>query len=330
MKRRKHLSALVAVVVLTGSGALAGSALAQAFKPIRPIEAVVHAGPGGGSDVLARAIAEINEKEKLVPQRLQVVNKTGGGSAVANAYLAEKKGDTHTIGFTTNTFIVTALTRKEAKYTVKDLTPIARLLFDPTVAVVKADSPYKSMKDFIEEAKKNPGKLTQSGGSVTAIDNLYRILLQTATGAKWNFISFPGGGERISNLLGGNVHLLIQEVQEVGEHIRAGSLRIMTTFTEKRLPAYPDVPTIREEGIHIPDLNQVRAVVAPPGTPKEVVEFWEDFFARLLKTPSWKKFSEQNQFVDAYLKSRELGHFFDEQTKVLRSALQEAGVKLAR
>jgi putative tricarboxylic transport membrane protein len=326
MEQKTFLLTLVALVV----GSLPFStAWAQAFKPTRPIEVVVHATPGGGSDVLARAIAEINEKEKLVPQRMQVLNNSGGGSAVANAYLVEKKGDTHTIGLTTNTFIVTALIRKEAKYTVKDLTPVARLLFDPTVAVVKADSTYKSMKDFIEEAKKHPGKLTQSGGTVTAIDSLYRIFLQKAAGAKWNFISFTGG-ERISNLLGGNAHLLIQEIQEVGEHIRAGSLRVITTFTEKRLPAFPDVPTIREEGFNIPDLNQARAVVAPPGIPKEVVEFWEDFFARLLKTPSWKKFSEQNQFVDSYLKSSELAAFFDEQNKVLRSALQEAGVKLAR
>lgn len=327
MKQKIFILTFIAIVI--GSW-LSNSAWAQAFKPSRPIEVVVHAAPGGGSDVLARAIAEINEREKLMPQRMQVLNKPGGGSAVANAYLAEKKGETHTIGLTTNTFIVTALTRKEAKYTVKDLTSIARLLFDPTVAVVKADSTYKSMRDFIEEAKKNPGKLSQSGGSVTAIDSLYRILLQKATGAKWNFISFPGGGERISNLLGGNAHLLIQEVQEVGEHIRAGSMRTITTFTEKRLPAFPDIPTIREEGFDIPDLNQVRAVVAPPGIPKEVVEFWEDFFARLLKTPSWKKFSEQNQFVDAYLKGRDLAAFFAEQTKVLRSALQDAGVKLAR
>ena len=326
MKGKFFILTLLVVVASLPSRA----AWSQAFKPTRPIEVVVHAGPGGGSDVLARAIAEINEKEKLVPVRLQVVNKTGGGSAVANAYLGEKKGDTHTIGLTTNVWVVTPLTRKEAKYTLKDLTLIARLLFDPTVAVVKADSPYKSMKDFIEAAKKKPGQLTQSGGSVTAIDSLYRILLQKVAGAKWNFISFPGGGERISNILGGNAQLLIQEVQEVGEHVRAGTLRVIVTFTEKRLAAFPNVPTIREEGFDIPDLNQVRAVVAPPGIPQEVIEYWEDFFARLLKTPSWKKFSEQNQFVDSYLKSRELAQFFDEQTKVLRSALQEAGARVVR
>ena len=327
MEQKAFLLTLIAVVI---GNLPSGSAWAQAFKPTRPIEVVVHAGPGGGSDVLARAIAEMNEKEKLVPQRLQVVNKTAGSGAQAMAYLVEKKGDTHTIGLTTNTFIVTALTRKEAQYTVKDLTPIARLLFDPTVAVAKADSSYKSMNDFIEAAKKNPGQLAQSGGSVTAIDSLYRILLQKATGAKWNFISFPAGGERISNLLGGNVHLLIQEVQEVGEHIRAGSLRVITTFTERRLKAFPNVPTIREEGFNIPDLNQARAVVAPPGIPKEVIEYWEEIFARLLETPSWKNFSEQSQFFDAYLKGQKLGEFFEGQTKLFRPVLQEAGAKVVR
>src|SRR4026208_882639 len=118
-------------------------AWSQEFKPNKSIEVVVHTGPGGGSYLFARPIAELLQKEKLVSQRLQVVNKSGGGSAVAMSYLAEKKGDTHTIGFFTGVWVTNPLTTAEANVTVKDLTPVVRLVLEPAVIVVKADSPYK-------------------------------------------------------------------------------------------------------------------------------------------------------------------------------------------
>ena len=185
--------------------------------------------------LFARAIAEMLQKEKLITQRMQVVNKPGGGPAVAMSYLAEKKGETHTIGFYTGVWVTNPLTTVEATVTVKDLTPIVRLVLEPAVIAVKADSPYKNMKDFIEAAKKNPKQLAQSGGTITSRDNLMRLLLQKATGAQWNFISFPSGGERLSNLLGGHVQMMVIEPQEAGEQIRAGNLRVIASLTEKRL-----------------------------------------------------------------------------------------------
>jgi putative tricarboxylic transport membrane protein len=303
---------------------------ALAFQPTKPVEVVVHTGPGGGSDIFARAIADLLQKEKLVPQRLQVVNKSGGGSAVAMAYLAEKKGETHTISFFTGVWMVNPLTRAEAKVTIKDLTPIVRLVLEPALIAVKADSPYKSMKDFIEAAKKSPGQLKQSGGSVTGRDNLTRLVIQKATGAKWVFISFPSGGERISNLLGGNVQAMVIEPQEAGEHIKAGNLRVIASLTEKRLPSFPDVPTLKEQGIDAPLIPQARGILAPPGVSREVVEYWEGLFDRFTKTASWKRYLEQNQFEDGYLKGAELSKFFDEFTQQMRVILKEAGVKVVR
>ncbi len=200
-------------------------AWSQEFKPSKQIETVVHTGPGGGSDLFARAIAELLQKEKLISQRMQVVNKSGGGSAVAMSYLAEKKGETHTIGFFTGVWVTNPLTTAEATVTMKDLTPIVRLVLEPAVIAVKADSPYKTMKDFIEAAKKSPNQLRQSGGSVTSRDNLMRMLIQKATGTQWTFISFPSGGERLSNLLGGHVQMMVIEPQEAGGQIELRSVR---------------------------------------------------------------------------------------------------------
>ena len=224
------------------------------------------------------------QKEKLISQRMQVVNKSGGGSAVAMSYLAEKKGDPHTIGFFTGVWVTNPLTTTEATVTVKDLTPIVRLMLEPAVVAVKADSPYKNMKDFIEAAKKSPNQLRQSGGSVTGRDNLMRLLIQKATGTQWTYISFPSGGERLSNLLGGHVQMMVIEPQEAGEQIRAGNLRVIASLTEKRLPSMPNVPTIKEQGIDVTIIPQARGVLAPPAVSKEVVQYWEGVFDRFAQS----------------------------------------------
>ncbi|HWP34763.1 MAG TPA: tripartite tricarboxylate transporter substrate binding protein [Thermodesulfobacteriota bacterium] len=305
-------------------------AAAAGFEPSRPVEVVVHSGPGGGSDLFARAIAEMVQKERLLGHRLVVQNKTGGSGAVAMAYLMEKKGDTHTIGFFTSTWVVTPLTRAEAKVTLHDLTPIARLALEPSAAVVRTDSPYRSLKEFVEAAKKNPGQLRQAGGSVTSVDNLFRLLIQKATGAQWTFVSFPGGGERTAALLGGHADIMLTQPQELGEHIRAGSVRVVAALTERRLAAFPDVPTVKEQGIDIPILTQARGVLAPPGVPEEVVRYWEGLFERLLKTASWKKYLQEEGLEEAYLNSRQLARSWDEEHRLMRNVLTEAGVKVVR
>jgi len=327
MKRRALLLPLIAV--LTGS-LFSAPAWAQSYKPTRPIEVVVHSALGGGSDVFARAIAEMVEKEHLLPQGMRIVNKTVGAGLEAMAYLAEKKGDDHTIGIFTNTWVATPLTSKDARYTVKDLTPIVRLVLEPTIAVVKADSPYKSMKDFVEAAKKNPGGLKQAGGSVTAIESLTGLLIQSAAGVKWTFISTPAVKDRIANIVAGKVDIIIPQPQDVNEHIAAGRLRPIAALTEKRLTVLPDVSTIKEQGINIPIIANARGFLAPPAISKEVVAYWEDFFARLAGTPSWKKYLEENQVEDVFLTGRDLGPFFDEQITLMRSVLKAAGVTVAR
>ena len=287
-------------------------------------------GPGGGNDVLARSIAVIAEKEKLLPVRLLVVNRPGGNGTLAAAYLYEKEGDPNTIGFFTGNWLTNPLVSLEAKVSVHDLTPIARLVLEPAVIAVKADAPYRTMADFIEAAKKNPGQLKQSGGSITSRDNVVRQLLQKNAGARWAFISFPGGGERIAALLGGHVNLMVIEPEEAGEHIRAGNLRLLAQVSEKRLPAYPEVPTLREAGFDVPVVPQIRGVLAPPGIPKANIDYWEDAFRRLSRTASWRKYLEDNQFEDGFLGSAELEKFFDAFTERMRGILKDAGIKTVR
>lgn len=318
------------IIIAACAAALAAAPAWAQFKPTKPVEFIVHTGPGGGADVLARFIAQVIEKENLAPVRFQVNNRDGGGGLRAMAYVVEKKGDPHAIAVFTGNWLTNPLTRAEAKFTVKDMTPVVRLVLEPALVAVKADAPFKTLKDFIEAAKKAPGTMKQSGGSITSRDNVVRQLLMHDTGANWAYISFPGGGERIAALLGGHVNMMVIEPQEAGEHIKAGGMRVIAQVSDKRLAGYPNVPTIKEAGYDIPNVPQVRGILMPPGVAPDVLAYYEDLFLRLSKTASWRKYLEEQQFEDGFQKSGELAKFFDSYTNQMRDILKEAGAKVVR
>src|SRR5688572_8222245 len=288
------------VILLAAAGTLPAGA--QGYKPARPVEIVTHTGPGGGGDVVARFIATTLEKENLLPVRMHVLNKPGGSGAAAVAYMAEKKGDTHTLGLFTSLWIGGPLISKESRMQFHEMTPIARLITDASMIAVKADSPYKTVAEFLDAAKKAPGKLRQAGGSIDARDNLVRILLQRSTGASWTYIPFPAGADRIAAVLGGHVEVYIPDIPEAKDYVRAGSLRMLAQLTERRMAAYPNVPTGREAGLTIPVVGSMRGVVGPPGMPRDAVEYWENVFERMVKTATWRKYLEENQVDDGFQK----------------------------
>lgn len=316
--------------VLLLAAAWPAGAPAQAFQPARPVEIVVHNAPGGGSDLLARFISTLIEKEKLLPVRTLVNNRPGGGSALAMAYMAEKRGETHSIALFTSAWMMTPILSPEATAGFNDMTPVARLVLESAVVLVKADSPYRTLGDYIEAAKKEPGKLKQAGGSVQTRGNFVRLILQRATGARWVYISFPGGGERTAALLGGHVQLLVAEPHEVSEYVRNRSLRVIAQITEKRLPAFADVPTLREAGYNVHSDPTIRGVVAPPGTARNVAAYWEEVLARMVKTDAWRRYLEENQFEDGFQRGDELVKSSAEFVARMREMLQDAGLKVYR
>jgi len=270
------------------------------------------------------------EKQKLLPVRSIVANRPGGGSATAMAYVTERKGEPHTIALYTSAWLVTPMLAQEVKVSIYDMTLIAQLVTESSLVLVKSDAPYKTLKDFIDAAKREPGKMKQAGGSVQTRGNFLRLILEKSTGAQWSYISFPGGGERLAAILGGHVQLLIAEPQEVSEHLRRGSLRAIAQVAEKRLAAFPDVPTLGEAGFSVWSAPTVRGVVAPPGISRAAVMYWEDVFARLVKLPEWRKYLEENQFEDGFLRSDETVKATKEFGERMRDVLKEAGLKVYR
>ncbi len=326
MKTRRYAAAFSAVL----AGMFLIAAPAQAFTPDRTIEFMVHSGPGAGNDVFARAVQGLLEKTKLAPQTIQVVNKTGGGGLVAMSYLNEKKAETHLLAVFTSVWFVNPQIRKKAKVTMQELTPLARLILEPAVMTVRSDSPYKTAKEFFAAAKANPGKLKQSGGSLSGRDNTTRHLLMKATGTEWQFISMKSGGERVAALLGGHVDMYIMEPAEAIEQIRAGKVRVLATLMNKRIPSMPDIATLREQGYDVPEIPQARGFVGPPGMAADVKKYYVDLFTRMHETPEWQGFVKQNLYEDGFLTGQGLDKFVDEYTQTMRGILKEAGIKLVR
>ena len=220
---------------------------AMAAYPENPIEIVVHASAGGGSDLFARQVAHFLEKEGLVKQKLQVSNRTGGGAAVALNYLDSKKGDPYILmqGVTSP---LTTMMRGATRMKVEDLVLIAKMVEDPNLVFVRYDSPYKSMKDVIAAARKAPKTVSIAISTIGGTEHICANRIAQATGVQFNIVSFTGGAECVTALLGGHVDMTVGNPQEQMGMIEAKKVRPLGTMTEKRIPFLADVPTMRKKG----------------------------------------------------------------------------------
>jgi putative tricarboxylic transport membrane protein len=308
-----------------------GAAHAQEWTPRRPVNVVVHTGPGAGSDAFARAFLAVIEKEKLTTARFVVSNRTGGGSINAINFIAGQDNDDTTIGVYASNWTTDYLVQKDAQTSLQSLTPIANLIFEPALIVVRPDSPYKTLKDFVDTAKANPNKLRQAGGSPLGRDAMLRHILVAYTGAQWPLVSFPGGGERLAAVLGGHVDTLVLDGSEVGDFIESGKLRALAQVSDVRIPTFPkDVPTIKEAGYDIAVPLQPRGVVGTPKMSPAAAEFYRKLLARMIETPSWRKYVEETRVQTSYIAAADLSKFFDQTTERTRNALKSANIEVVR
>jgi putative tricarboxylic transport membrane protein len=294
--------------------------------PNKPILFITHSGPGGGMDTMLRRITDVMAKEKLVSQQMRVENIQGGSGAKAMTALVKRKGDDHVLAGMTSVWVAAPLISPEIKVSYKDMTPVALLGLDPNLLVVRADSPFKAMKDLLDFAKANPNKVKQAGASVTSTPNFDRLAIAETTGAMWDYVAFASGGEAITAVLGGHVDLVIGQPADMGGHLKAGALRPLASFSESRLAGYPNVPTLRESGVTARvSRGTVRGIVAPPDIPGSAVQYWEDVLRKLTKTQGYQQFSSEIELFPKFLTSKEFRQFLDEETESLSKSLARLG-----
>ena len=256
------------------------------FKPTKPIQLIAAAAPGGGTDLLARVIAQIVASEKLSPQPLIVQNIPGGGSAIGTTQVAGMKGDTHTLLAMNSATVSGLLTAGKGAATVRDLTMIAQLALDEQFIVVRSDSRFKSIKEIVAESKKKENALSIAGADQA--DRICSRLFEKGAGIKMRFVQFNSSGEAMTALLGGHVDMIWANASEFGSQYDAKMVVPLVVAQEKRFPQYKDVPTFRENGLDV-IFQFFRGVVAPPGVSPEVVAYYENMMKNLNDTKAWKE-----------------------------------------
>jgi len=322
MKTQRTLSVLLLAVLVSLLGANCGP---QASKyPEKPITLVVHAAAGGGSDIFARTLAASNEQDKFLPQAIVVENKPGGSGAVAFAYVADQKGDPYFLLTAVASFLTTPL-QGLTPVTYKDFTPIANLAFDEYVVIVKADSPYKTMKDLVDDAKARPQAVKVGGTLLGSSDSICAYLIEKATGVKFNYIVFNSGGETNTGLMDGNVDFAISNPGEALKLTQAGKVRILGVFSEKRLAGAPDLPTLTEQGINAVFV-QNRGLVAPGNISTADRKVMEDALLKYTQTETFKKYIADNMLATAWMDGATFGKWLEEWNGKYAAILKDMGV----
>lgn len=314
-----------ALLTACAGNAPGGGGDGEAFEPTK-VDLVVHTGPGGGSDLFARQLTDTLDKTDLSSARWTVRNENGGSGASAMAYMRGKAGRDDTIAMTTPTWLTTPITNSEAEVTIDQMTPIAQLATEPMVMAVKADSPYRSLQDFIDDARGKPNKLVQTGGSVTSVDALAGKIIQDETKTKWRYLSYEGGGERIAAILGGDADMIFAAGAELKEQVRAKKMRVLASIDAEPSSVFPDAPTLADEGIDVEIPQQIRGVVGPPEMPKEAVTYYEGVLRKVLETKEWKAYAEANGLENAFVDSAEFGQKLAKEKKLMQGVLERLGL----
>ena len=265
---------------------LAVQAQAGEFTPTKPIQMIAAAAPGGGSDIMARTIAQIVASEKLSPQPMVVQNIPGGGSAIGTTQVSRMKGDTHALLVFNPASVAGLLVAGKGAATIRDLTMIAQLALDEQLIVVKSDSRFKSIKDIVAEAKTKENALSIAGADQA--DRVCSRLFEKAAGVKMRFVQFNSGGEAITALLGGHVDMIWANPPEFVSQYEAKMVRPIAVAQETRIQAFKDVPNFRENGLDVV-FKFYRGVVAPPELPADVVAYYESMMKKLNDTKAWKE-----------------------------------------
>jgi len=254
------------------------------------VQFVVDTGPGGGSDIFARQIVKIGIQNKIIPQNWPVLSQPQGGGLGAMSFMKLKKGHDNFIAAFTSKWIVSGLNSPDAKAKLGDLTPIIELANEQQVIAVSASAPYKTFADFIADAKKNPDKFVQVGGAITSVDYLAALKVQENTGSKWKYLSFDGGGARMTALLRGDAQIMLGSVTDFSEQVAAGQLKVIGVLGDKRADAFPDAPTLKEQNVPddgIPTQLQWRGIAGPPDMSPEAVAYYQKIFTDIAKTADW-------------------------------------------
>ena len=306
------------------AGLLAVSTVLAQGYPSRPIEFVVHTGPGAGADRVSRIVAEIVTREKLVSQPINVVNKVGGAGTVAFNYMKGKRGDAHVILSSVSNTLVGATLRTEFGVSLDQFTPLAMLARDPQAVIVSAGSPYRTFADLIEAAKREPGALVGSIGSPASAGRLLMWRIERETGTRFKAVSMKSGAEALVAVMGGHTQFSTENVSEGIPAVEAKKLRVLAVSSAQRLSVVPDAPTLTELGYNI-HVGSARGFAMPAAVPKEAVEHMQAVLERVYHGAAWKAHAQANHYENIWMGSADFTRYLAGRRVELEEFLKAIG-----
>jgi tripartite-type tricarboxylate transporter receptor subunit TctC len=253
--------------------------------PTKEVQIIIPYAAGGATDLIFRALAATTGK--YLGKAVIVVNRPGGGGTVGCTEAAQAKPDGYTL-----LSAITPLTilphQVKTAFTYKSFDPVINVVKDPGMFLVRSDSPWKSLREFLDYAKKNPDMITVGNSGAGGGVHLIALAFEKTAGVKFNHIPFAGGGPSVTALLGGHINAVSVSPPEGIEHVKAGKLKIIALFAEKRFDLFPDVPTVKEQGVDFV-MGQWRGLAAPKGTPPDAIKKLHDAFKKGMEDPVFIK-----------------------------------------
>ena len=328
---RSPLRPVVAAVTICLAGFL--SSAQAAWEPTKPVEFVVPAGTGGGADQMARFIQGVVAKNKLMPQPIVVVNKSGGAGAEGFLDVKGDKGNPHKIVITLSNLFTTPLATG-VPFNWRDMTPVAMLALDEFVLWVNEESPHKTAKALLDHVKAQPDNALKMGGTGSKQeDQIITVLIEKAAGKKIRYVPFKGGGDVAVQLVGNHIDSTVNNPIEAESHWRGGKLRPLCVMDKVKMPypkkltatqSWQDIPTCTSVGIPV-DYVMLRGIFMPPGATPEQVAYYVDLFKKLRETADWKDFMEKGAFNQTFMTGDAFIDWLGKNEQMHRVLMKEAG-----
>lgn len=323
--RRRFLGGAIAIP-LASAFANSRDALAQTPWPTRNITMIVPFPPGGQADLAARPIAIA--LEKALGRPVIVDNRGGAGGAIGAAAAAKADPDGHTMLMTLNSIVISPeaerLFDRPPSYELNQLVPVARVLSDPNILAVQATSPWKTLKDLIDDAKKRPGEITYSSSGNYGAAHVSVEMFSRAVGIKLLHVPYRGAGPAITALIANQVGLTSATVGPLAPHSEAGTIRILASMSAERLKRLPNVPTLRELGYPV-EFYVWAGLFVPKGVPEPIVRRLRTAMQDALKSTGVTSLFEKAGTEAAYLDAPEFAKLVENDSSLLGPVIRNIG-----
>ncbi|MCE5262556.1 MAG: tripartite tricarboxylate transporter substrate binding protein [Deltaproteobacteria bacterium] len=317
--RRKGFYCTIVVVLSLFCIAPAFAPQAQAAypEPDKVIEFLHHSSPGGAAGLFVLTTGDILNKTGIVKAKIQTQTRQGGSSAVALNYLKSKGGDPYVVMHWTTAQLM-AMLRGTTQMKLEECVWLSTMIEDGNVMMVPASSQFKTLKELIEYAKANPKKVSVGINSIGGSEHVMAARIERATGAKFNITAFDFSP---TQLIGGHIDVAFGSTAETAGHYKAKRVRVLANMGERRVPYYKDIPTMKEQGVPV-SFTQVRGFFGGPNYPTEAYNFWQDAFAKVMKTMQYQEFIKKFDVVPDYMNGADTKKWLVDYVKGLQEDLK--------